>query len=84
MLEVAKSNLKKKYKFIGIQEQFEESCDRFEKTFGWLHPITEKRFQKTNKKKPLDNQTKTAIENHNQLDLELYEFVLKNYFPKTF
>jgi hypothetical protein len=84
ILDAAKSNLKKRYKFIGLQEQFEESCTRFEKTFGWLHPITEKRFQKTNKKEPLDDQTRTAIENHNQLDMELYEFVIKNFFPKTF
>lgn len=84
ILEKAKQHLIKKYTGIGIQEQFEESCQRFEETFGWKQVITKERFQKTNKKAHLDNNTIRMIENHNQLDLELYEFVKKNYFPKVY
>jgi hypothetical protein len=81
ILEKAKQHLRKRYTGIGIQEQFEESCKRFEETFGWKQPIVQQRFQKTNKKAPLDDATINAIENHNQLDRELYEFVQKTYFP---
>lgn len=81
ILETAKYNLKRKYSVIGLQERFEESCERFEEKFGWERSITVQRYQKTNKKDPLDSTTIKAIENHNQLDIELYDFVQKTYFP---
>ena len=80
ILDKAKKNLLNKYKGIGLQEKFEESCQKFEKTFGWKQPITETRFQKTNVKQELDSSTLMSIENHNQLDFELYDFVVKNFF----
>jgi hypothetical protein len=84
ILSIAKQNLKRKYKGIGIQEEFEESCMRFEETFGWHSKKIEKHYRKTHTKKNLDSRTITVIQNHNQLDLELYEFVKKNYFPKIY
>lgn len=73
LLDVAKENLRKSFRVVGISERFEESLMLMAKTFGWQIPSYEN--QKVAKTRPkLDPGTEEMIRDHNRLDLELYEF----------
>ncbi len=72
-LDIAKANLEKSFSVVGISERFEESLMLIAKTFDWDVPFYESR--KVSKNRPrVDPSAVEMIKEHNQLDLELYEF----------
>lgn len=72
-LEIAKKNLEKSFSVVGISERFEESLVLIAKTFGWKVPFYENR--KVSKTRPkIDPVEVELIKDHNQLDVELYEY----------
>ncbi|MBK7338361.1 MAG: sulfotransferase family 2 domain-containing protein [Saprospirales bacterium] len=77
MLKTAKMHLRDKYLFVGIQERFPESCRLFQSLFPAEPTNLEERPMKTEKKPELSSSTLLAIENANELDLELYQYGLK-------
>ncbi len=84
LLRIAKNNLLNKYTFVGFQEKYAESCIRFEELFQVKAIHDNKKYQSTKNKKSIDNNMRIAIENSNQLDLELYDFAEKLFFPRVF
>lgn len=72
-LEIAKENLVKSFSVVGLSERFEESLMLIAKTFDWQIPFYESR--KVSKTRPkIEPSAVEMIKEHNQLDLELYEF----------
>ncbi len=72
-LEIAKENLVKSFSIVGLSERFEESLVLIAKTFDWQIPFYENR--KVSKTRPkIESSAVEMIKEHNQLDLELYEF----------
>gem|GEM_PF-919515 len=77
MLEQAKSNLSKYYTF-GIQEKFPESLELFGKTFAWqVENIVVNKSTEKIQAKELDEGTKSCIQAHNQMDIQLYQYALE-------
>ncbi|MGI8890895.1 MAG: sulfotransferase family 2 domain-containing protein [Chthoniobacterales bacterium] len=73
MLATAKENLAKSFSVVGLSERFEESLMLIAKTFDWEVPFYEN--HKVAKTRPkIDPEEVAMIEEHNRLDLELYEF----------
>jgi hypothetical protein len=73
LLDIAKENLTKSFSVVGISERFEESLMLIAKTFDWEVPFYENR--KVSKVRPqVEPSAVEMIKEHNQLDLELYEF----------
>lgn len=73
MLETAKQNLAHSFSVVGLSERFEESLMLIAKTFNWEVPYYENR--KVSKTRPtFDPAEVEMIQEHNRLDLELYEF----------
>ena len=71
-LEIARANLQRHFKFVGISERFDESLLLLRQILGWKIPL----FDKSNtSKKPqsIDRQILKYIERQNELDLQLYE-----------
>ena len=78
ILEIAKENLTKSFSVIGLCERFEESLVLMAKTFGWEIPYYENR--KVSKVRPaLASDVVNMIQEHNRLDMELYEFARKRF-----
>ena len=73
LLAIAKENLTKSFRVVGISERFEESVMLMAATFAWEVPFYENcRVAKT--RPQIDPLTVETIREHNRLDLELYEF----------
>jgi hypothetical protein len=80
ILDQAKENLMKSFSVVGICERFEESLVVIAKSFNWEIPFYENR--KVSKTRPqVEPSAIEMIREHNQLDLELYEFG-KNLFQE--
>lgn len=77
MLKTAKMHLRDQYHFVGIQERFAESCHLFQTLFNAVPANLEERPMKTENKPAIPHSTIKAIENANELDLELYQYGLK-------
>jgi hypothetical protein len=77
-LRMAKENLKAHIKVIGLTERFDESLLLLRQAFGWhsIYYIPQNVTSNRPKKDELDQETLMAIENANELDLELYEYAL--------
>lgn len=73
MLEKAKEHLVASFSVVGICERFEESLVLIAQTFGWEIPFYENRKVAKTRPKVLSEEI-DLIREHNQLDLELYEF----------
>ena len=73
MLDKAKENLVKSFSVVGICERFEESLVLIAKTFDWAIPFYENRKVAKTRPKVVPSEV-DMIREHNQLDLELYEF----------
>ncbi len=73
MLEIAKENLAKSFSIVGLSERFEESLMLIAKTYDWKVPFYENR--KVSKTRPKKDPVEVEmIQEHNRLDIELYEF----------
>ena len=76
VLDVAKENLTRSFRVVGLCERFQESLLLMMASFGWEVPFYENR--KVAKIRPsVQPGVIDAIREHNRLDLELYEFAKK-------
>jgi Sulfotransferase family len=73
LLDIAKENIAKSFSVVGLCERFEESLILIAEAFGWKIPYYENR--KVSKIHPvLEPSVVNMIQEHNHLDMELYEF----------
>lgn len=73
VLEIAKENLSRSFRVVGLAERFQESLLLMMASFGWKVPFYENR--KVAKSRPaMDPNVINAIREHNRFDLELYNF----------
>lgn len=73
VLEVAKENLTRAFRVVGLCERFQESLWLMMASFGWKVPFYENR--KVAKVRPaIESNVINTIREHNRFDLELYEF----------
>jgi hypothetical protein len=77
-LDEAKANLRK-FAFVGIQERFEESAVMLQRALGiWCVPyLTRHIGSRRPTPRDISDAERALIEEHNQLDLELYAFSLE-------
>lgn len=77
-LEIAKANLREHFMVVGLTERFDESLVLLKRALGWR--IKDILYLKENvgKKRPPKRETTQEavklIEEHNELDIQLYEF----------
>ena len=75
-LELAKANIEQHFPVVGLLERFDESLLMMAKEFAWSTPYYQR--QNTTAVRPtvpeLDPETRSAIERHNELDAELWDF----------
>jgi len=80
ILEVAKRNLNH-FAAVGLSERFDESLILFKRLLGWKNIFYVE--QNVTRSRPsiqeISRQTIRIIENHNKLDLELYEFAKQKF-----
>ena len=71
----ARENLRRHFRVVGLQEEFDASVILLHRAFGW--PMRSYKKQNVTKDKPLrqslDVATRKLLEEKNSLDLELYE-----------
>lgn len=72
-LEIAKKNIQKYFKFIGISERFDESLLLLREILGWKIPLYDK-SNISQKPNDIDQDTLRLIGELNELDLQLYEY----------
>jgi hypothetical protein len=76
MLDMAKQNLREHFAVTGLTERFDESLLLLQRAFGWRnvyymrHNVTQDRPRQGE----LPADTLALIRQHNQLDMELYDF----------
>jgi hypothetical protein len=81
ILESAKKNIQEKFAVVGLAEKFDETLILLKRNFKWNLPF----YIKANitKDRPLKNdisqETLKIIEQYNELDVELYEFISKKF-----
>jgi hypothetical protein len=71
-LEEAKMVLQHRFAFVGTTERFDESVVALQHVLGLGRPVYVRRNTGPGPRNRLDAETRTAIEAHNLLDLELY------------
>lgn len=78
-LEIAKNNLKTKFKVFGLTDKFDESLVLLEKSFSWgvPHYVNQNVSKHTNIYKKISQNTKDIIIKYNQKDIELYKYASK-------
>lgn len=83
MLEKALENIQNHFSFVGFTEEFDESLILLQEKYGWSLPYykVQNRTRERQSLEALDDRTKKAIADHNQLDQELYT-ILKERFDK--
>jgi hypothetical protein len=73
VLEIAKENLTRSFRVVGLTERFQESLLLMMICFGWKVPFYENR--KVSKVRPeVETALVEMIREHNRLDVELYDF----------
>lgn len=79
MLEIAKKNLQEHFSVVGILEQFDQTIILMKKIFGWTTPfyIKQRVTQNRPKKEDIPRSIIRTIEQYNQFDIELYDYVKK-------
>ncbi|HEY3128872.1 MAG TPA: sulfotransferase family 2 domain-containing protein [Acidobacteriota bacterium] len=76
VLEVAKENLTRAFRVVGLCEQFQESLCLMMAAFGWKVPFYDS--WKVAKTRPsIEPDVIDVIREHNRLDVELYDFAKK-------
>lgn len=80
-LTKAKENFERHINFVGLIQSYDESLVMMKERFGWAN--TQYMRQNVTKNKPdrdtIPSQTIKKIERHVELDMELYELILKRY-----
>ena len=75
-LALAKQNLKKHFKVVGLVEKFDETCILLKKNLGWNIPLNYARknvSSKSKSTKEISQETLNLIHEYNSLDIQLYE-----------
>jgi hypothetical protein len=77
LLESAKKNLDEHFAVIGLTERFDETLILLKRAFGWktLFYDKEKVTRNRPRRKDVSKDTLNAIEKHNELDINLYQYV---------
>jgi hypothetical protein len=75
-LERAKANIKRDFALVGTSEKFKESLELMRQMFAWRIPHYTNQNVSTWKPKNLKSRTVKAIVERNELDYELYRWVL--------
>lgn len=78
LLERARSNVKKHFRVVGLQERFNESLLLLQRELRWKWPIVYRQANVTASRPPLESlpcKVLEAIAHHNALDLELYAWI---------
>ena len=76
LLEIAKENLMRSFRVVGLTERFEESLLLMTTALGWKISFYENR--KVSKiRSPIEPRLVELIREHNRLDIELYNFATK-------
>ncbi len=76
VLEMAKQNLTRSFRVVGLSERFHDSLLLMIAAFGWKVPFYENR--KVAKNRPaVEPGVIDAIGEHNRFDIELYDFAKK-------
>ncbi|PIG90647.1 sulfotransferase family 2 domain-containing protein [Gloeocapsopsis sp. IPPAS B-1203] len=76
-LNLAKDNIEKHFKVVGLVERFDETCLLLKKDLGWNIPIACLKKNVSNnrpKAKDLPRETVKLIEEFNQFDILLYQY----------
>lgn len=81
LLDVAKQNIEKHFKFVGISEHFDESLMILGDVLGWKNLHYYNRNVTVNRTKALtiEQSEIDKVKKHVDLDLELYDFALKSF-----
>lgn len=80
-LDLAKENLTRSFRVVGLSERFQESLALMMTAFGWKVPFYQNR--KVSKIRPsVEPNVIDAIRENNRLDLELYDFGKKLFEEK--
>jgi hypothetical protein len=77
LLELAKSNIKQHFSFVGVTDRFEESLRVAADVLGWSTQTTSRKNLVNERREPdslISLKAKEAILERNELDLELYSF----------
>jgi hypothetical protein len=77
MLERAKRNIKTHFSAVGFTERFDESVVMMKRVLGWsrIPPYVRRHDSSQSRPRPpTPESVKDAIREHNQLDIQLYEF----------
>src|SRR5262249_35250151 len=74
-LDEAKQTLLDHFPVVGITERFDESVLLMRRVFGWKMPLyIKENIGEQSQRAPIDTRARRAIEKHNELDIQLYEF----------
>ena len=76
-LEKAKANIEQHFAFAGTVERFDESLDAMRRLFAWRIPAYESLNVARRKPKLIGSRARRAIEERNELDYELYNWVVE-------
>ena len=80
LLSIAKKNIKENFIFTGTTEQFDESILLLKGILRWKSPYYSRANKTKNKPdyKKIDKKIRDFIKDHNQLDINLYNYVKKS------
>ena len=80
LLSIAKKNIKENFIFTGTTEQFDESILLLKGILRWKSPYYSRANKTKNKPdyKKIDKKIRDFIKAHNQLDINLYNYVKKS------
>jgi hypothetical protein len=76
LLEIAKENLVRSFRVVGLAERFQESLSLMMIRFGWEIPFYQKR-RVSKVSAEVETALAEMIREHNRLDVELYDFAKK-------
>lgn len=82
MLATAKKHIEDRFAAVGLTERFDESLHLFREALGWkrsMHYADRKVTRNRPRLRDLPPKTIAAIERHSELDLDLYDFVMKEF-----
>ncbi len=81
ILELAKQNIRDHFVAVGLTERFDESLALFQRCLGWTNVSYEMRNVGANRPglDEIPREALGAIEAHNEVDLDLYEFAKKHF-----
>jgi len=78
ILEIAKANLREYFSLVGISERFDESLILLKRVLGWrtkdILYVRQNVIRDRPSKGSIDSDILKVIEQHNELDIQLYEF----------